>query len=227
VGPAFFSTRRQTSMRIARHFQISSALPPPASRSAARRNYVDFDELSRTDWKKLLPVLERARAILSDFRGYTSGAGFAALGHITDREIASPIWEIPNITGQKSSAYFTAQWRIFPASPRLAAKIIMLVDGQSMSAVETILQMFHDNHLGRVVGETSGGTNGNVSSFRVPGGFEIYFTGMRVARADGSTIQGRGITPDQVVHPTLDGVRAGRDEVLEAAVAAALRLIGP
>jgi len=31
-----------------------------------------------------------------------------------------------------------------------------------------------------------------------------------------------GIVPDIIVHPTIEGIRAGRDEVLEAALEAAL-----
>ena len=117
-----------------------------------------------------------------------------------------------------------AQWSIRPGQPRLAAPVVVLTDGQSMSAVETFLQIFRDNHLGYVVGEPSGGTNGDMNTFAVPGGFLVRFTGLRVTGADGSAIQGRGIVPDQVVHPTLEGVCAGRDEVLEAGISAARRL---
>lgn len=63
-----------------------------------------------------------------------------------------------------------------------------------------------------------------MNAFSVPGGFGIRFTGMRVISADGTSIQGRGIVPDTIVHPTLEGVRSGHDEVLEAGIAAAQRL---
>jgi C-terminal processing protease CtpA/Prc len=63
-----------------------------------------------------------------------------------------------------------------------------------------------------------------MNAFSVPGGFGIRFTGMRVISADGTSIQGRGIVPDKIVHPTLEGVRSGHDEVLEAGIAAAQRL---
>jgi hypothetical protein len=50
---------------------------------------------------------------------------------------------------------------------------------------------------------------------------------MRVAGAEGAIVHERGFTPDVVVPPTLDGVRAGRDEILEAGIAAARRLATP
>jgi C-terminal processing protease CtpA/Prc len=102
-----------------------------------------------------------------------------------------------------------------------------LIDSRAMSAAETCLQILRDNQLATFLGENSGGTNGNIATATTPGGFEIFFTGMRASGPDGSTIQGHGIVPDQVVHPTLDGIRAGRDEILEAAVAAAQRLAPP
>jgi C-terminal processing protease CtpA/Prc len=101
------------------------------------------------------------------------------------------------------------------------------VDARAVSAIETFLQMVHDNQLATLVGEPTAGTNGDVNTFAVPGGFDVRFTGLRTSAPDGSTIQGHGIVPDQVVHPTLEGIRAGRDEILEAAIATAQRQAPP
>jgi C-terminal processing protease CtpA/Prc len=84
--------------------------------------------------------------------------------------------------------------------------------------------MIHDNHVATTVGEPTGGTNGNIAEAILPGGFIMHFTGMRVPLSDGTAIQGKGIAPDHIVHPTLEGVRAGHDEVLMAAVALASKL---
>ena len=72
------------------------------------------------------------------------------------------------------------------------------------------------------------GTNGNVASFDVPGGFSIVFTGMRVTRHDGhSPFHIEGEKPDIRIEPTLVGLRAGRDEVLEHAVALLRSAVSP
>jgi hypothetical protein len=52
----------------------------------------------------------------------------------------------------------------------------------------------------------------------VPGGLRITFTGLGVFYPDGTPTQRIGIQPDIFVRPTIDGLRAGRDEVLEAAL---------
>ena len=47
-------------------------------------------------------------------------------------------------------------------------------------------------------------------------------TGIGVFYPNGRPTQRVGIVPDLVVHPTVEGIRAGRDEVLEAALEAVL-----
>jgi Peptidase family S41 len=201
--------------------------PKPGTELAPGVVYVDFDLLPKDVWVGLMPALGGARAIVLDFRGFVNATALEMLSHLTSRAIRSPTWQIPRIPSVNDAEYISAHWDIRPRPPKLNAKIVILIDGRAMSSVETVLQMLRDSKLGTFVGETSGGTNGNVSSFQVPGGFEVRFTGMRAASEDGSTIQGHGITPDHIVHPTLDGVRAGRDEILEAGVTVAKGLIAP
>ena len=79
-----------------------------------------------------------------------------------------------------------------------------------------------DRKLGTIVGGPTAGTNGNVASFVTPGGFAVNFTGMRVTRHDGRSPHHLvGVRPDVPVAPTLEGLRAGRDEVLERGLAVA------
>lgn len=189
--------------------------------------YLDFEQLQSKELVRLMPALERARALVFDFRGFVNSSAAEVLSRIASHDLHSPTWQIPRVHSTARPEYSNTHWDIRPRSPRLPSKIVVLVDGRSMSSAETILQIIQENQLGVFVGEPSGGTNGNVNSFQTPGGFEVRFTGMRVAGKDGTTIQGRGITPDHVVAPTLEGVRAGRDEILEAGIAVAQRLLNP
>jgi len=77
------------------------------------------------------------------------------------------------------------------------------------------------------VGSPTAGTNGNVTFVHLPGGGSLSFTGMRVTYGDGGRFQNIGILPDVPAEPTLAGLRAGRDEVLEAGVETLRRLTGP
>ena len=57
---------------------------------------------------------------------------------------------------------------------------------------------------------------------RLPGGLRMYFTGQEVRWVDGRQLQKVGVQPKILVRPTLRGVRARKDEVLDRAVSAIL-----
>jgi hypothetical protein len=188
--------------------------------------YLDLGSLQAAAWEKLLPVVERARAIILDFRGYVNATTVEVISHLTDQELRSPIWQMPIVPNVGEHRYSTGYWYIRPQAPRLAARVIALADARAMSSVETILQIFRENSLGVLVGEITGGTNGNIAIAEMPGGFNVRFTAVRASSADGSTVQGHGFRPDHIVHPSLGGIQAGRDEILEAGIATAKQLIG-
>jgi C-terminal processing protease CtpA/Prc len=73
-----------------------------------------------------------------------------------------------------------------------------------------------------IVGEPTFGANGDVSRIKLPGGYLFVFTGMIVTTHAGERIHAKGFQPDVPVTPTIEGIRAGRDEVLERAVEVAI-----
>jgi C-terminal processing protease CtpA/Prc len=76
----------------------------------------------------------------------------------------------------------------------------------------------------KVVGSATAGADGNVSNFALPGGLHTMISGIGVYYPDGKPTQRIGILSDIEAKPTLDGIRAGRDEVLEAAIR---QVLGP
>jgi C-terminal processing protease CtpA/Prc len=69
-----------------------------------------------------------------------------------------------------------------------------------------------------VVGSTTSGADGNVSEIRFPGGERAAISGIGVFYPDRRPAQRAGVAIDVKVRPTIAGIRAGRDEVLETAV---------
>jgi hypothetical protein len=57
-----------------------------------------------------------------------------------------------------------------------------------------------------------------VTNLSVPGGIYVRFSGQGVWHADGRQLQRISLQPDVEAHPTLAGIRAGKDEVLDKAV---------
>ena len=115
-------------------------------------------------------------------------------------------------------AFEFSNWPVLPASPRIRARTAFLIDGRAISYAETWLGMVEHYRLAELVGEPTAGTNGNITTQHLPGGYDVTFTGMKVLKHDGTRHHGVGILPTVPVSPTLAGVVAGRDEQLEKAI---------
>jgi C-terminal processing protease CtpA/Prc len=111
------------------------------------------------------------------------------------------------------------EW-VEPAEPFLG-KVVFLTDGRAISAAETFMGIVEAYKLGPIVGGPAAGTNGNINPFTLPGGYLVWWTGMKVLKQDGSRHHGVGILPTIPAAQTLAGVAAGRDEVLEKGIAVA------
>jgi C-terminal processing protease CtpA/Prc len=76
-----------------------------------------------------------------------------------------------------------------------------------------------DLKLATIIGSATAGANGSVATFTVPSGLAIRFTGMLVTGHDGQAQHHLvGVNPDIQLEPTIAGLRAGRDELLEQAL---------
>lgn len=53
----------------------------------------------------------------------------------------------------------------------------------------------------------------------MPDGNTVYFTVMGILTPEGGQTQRIGLIPDIEVYPSIEGIKEGRDELMEAAVA--------
>jgi hypothetical protein len=186
--------------------------------------YVDLTTAKMAEVAPKLPALASARSVVFEMRGYPTDAGFGILPHLLDAPEADRWMHVPKIVGpfHQTAGWQSIGWDMQPASPRLAGRIVFLTDEGAISYAESVMGYVSDRKLGTIVGGTTAGTNGNVAGLVTPGGFNVGFTAMRVTRHDGrSTHHLIGVRPDVGIEPTLRGLRAGRDEVLERGLAIA------
>jgi C-terminal processing protease CtpA/Prc len=74
-----------------------------------------------------------------------------------------------------------------------------------------------------ILGSTTAGADGNVSSIMLPGGLRTMISGFGVYYPDGEETQRVGIVPDIEVKPTVKGIREGKDELIEKAIEVILK----
>jgi hypothetical protein len=204
--------------------------PPPVKRPGPVAElepgvwYVDLTRAKMAEVELKLAALASARGVVFDVRGYPTDAGFGVLPHLLDVPETTRWMHVAKIVGPfyETAGWQDLGWDVKPASPRLAGKVVFLTDGGAISYAESVMGYVADLGLGTIVGGTTAGTNGNVASFVTPGGLSVSFTGMRVTRHDGRSPHHLvGVKPDIAVAPTLEGLRTGRDEVLERGLAVA------
>jgi C-terminal processing protease CtpA/Prc len=92
--------------------------------------------------------------------------------------------------------------------------VVVLVDEITVSSAEYHAMAFRAAGA-LVVGSTTAGADGNVSTVPLPGGYSSQISGIGAFYPDHTSTQRVGIVPDVWVTPTIAGIRAGRDEVLE------------
>jgi C-terminal processing protease CtpA/Prc len=202
---------------------LTHDLPGPTFRKLA--DDVAYLKLSSVVADSAASYVKRAagtRCLVIDIRNYPSEFVVFALGqHLVDRPTAF-VRFTKGDAANPGAFVWTDSIFIEPAPPHYAGKIVILVDETTQSSAEYTSMAFRSVPGSLVVGSTTAGADGNVSQVPLPGGIRGMISGIGVFYPDGRPTQRVGIVPDLVVHPTVEGIRAGRDEVLEAALEAVL-----
>jgi len=105
-----------------------------------------------------------------------------------------------------------------PKAPHYSGRLAILVDETTLSQAEYTTMALRTAPGALVIGSTTAGADGNVSTIPLPGGLRTMISGIGVFYPDGRPTQRVGIVPDVVVKPTIAAVRAGKDEVLDEAI---------
>ncbi|HET9211007.1 MAG TPA: S41 family peptidase [Thermoanaerobaculia bacterium] len=182
--------------------------------------YVNIDQVTEDDFKGALDRLAAAKGVIFDLRGYPSHISPIVLNHLIDHPFTSARWNVPVVThpDRQGWEWETTGWFELPKAPKLQGKIAFITDGRAISYAESYMGIVEAYHLGEIVGGPTAGTNGNVNPFVLPGGYRVVWTGMKVLKHDGSRHHGVGIQPTVPAARTIQGVAAGRDELLEKAI---------
>lgn len=191
--------------------------------------YVDLNRLSPDEVEHMFERLRHTRAIIFDLRGYPRGTGWLIASRLTDRtavpaaKFIRPLALLPE--GRMADVYsLRASWEFLQYLPetggwKYRGPTIALIDERTISQAEHAALFLRAANGTRFVGSPSAGADGDVTRFLLPGGVVVSFSGQQVCWPDGKQLQRLGILPDLEARPTLAGIRAGRDEVLEKALA--------
>lgn len=178
---------------------------------------VNMSKLETTDVQTMFDSLWDSDAIVFDIRNYPKGT----LWTIVDYLFQSPI-HIANFTNPDNTypgrLYWAEETIGTGMSPPYNGKVILLFDERTLSQAEYTCMGLEQFPGAIKIGSTTAAADGNVSKIYLPGNIQVYATFLGTYYPDYTSTQRVGIIPDIEVHPTIQGIRTGRDEVMEAAL---------
>ncbi|NRF39687.1 S41 family peptidase [Pedobacter foliorum] len=96
-------------------------------------------------------------------------------------------------------------------------KVVVIVNSTSQSQAEFTTMALQSSPNVKVIGSTTAGADGDVSTIVLPGGISTWISGIGVFYPDGTPTQRVGVKIDHFLKPTIKGTIEGRDELLEKA----------
>ncbi|MDH3421641.1 MAG: S41 family peptidase, partial [Gemmatimonadota bacterium] len=183
--------------------------------------YVDLDVAEMTEISQNIDSIASAEGVVFDLRGYPNG-NHGVLSHLLAEPDTSVKWmrvqQAIYPDRERIAGWGEFGWSIQPMAPLIQGRVVFLTDGSAISYAESFMSFVEHYRLAEIVGSPTAGANGNVNPLTLPGGFRVTWTGMRVLKHDGAQHHNIGIQPTVPLEPTIEGIRAKRDELLERAV---------
>jgi C-terminal processing protease CtpA/Prc len=187
--------------------------------------YLKLSSVKASEAASYIEAAAGTKGMVIDIRNYPSEFMVFALGsHLVDRATEFARFTVGDPANPGAFHWSAGPLSLTPAAPHYAGKIAILVDESSLSQAEYTTMAFRVAPNAVVVGSTTAGADGNVSTIPLPGGLRSAISGIGVFYPDKKPTQRIGIVADIEARPTVQGIRDGRDEVLEAAIR---RILGP
>ncbi len=180
--------------------------------------YVKLSSVKTEDVPKYFEKAKDTKGLIIDIRNYPSAfMPFAMGAYLATKPTAFVSFTFPDLANPGAFHFADGPW-IQPGREHYSGKVVILVDETSQSQAEYTAMALRAMPNSLVVGSTTAGADGDVSSIPLPGNLSTMISGIGVFYPDRQPTQRVGIVPDVVVMPTVQGIAAGRDEVLETAI---------
>ncbi len=179
--------------------------------------YVFPGNYKDADYDGLKKLFANTKGIIVDLRCYPSAdmitrfgnfikpdsAMFVKFTHTFTNHPGLFVYSNGGVVGSRTKDYFKG-------------KVVVIVNAKTQSNAEYVTMAFQTAPNVTVIGSTTAGADGNIVGLTLPW-FYTYESGIGVYYPDGTNAQGAGVNINYVMRPTIAGVKAGKDELLEKA----------
>ena len=180
--------------------------------------YVTLANIQAEDILNIKGAFKETNGLVIDIRNYPSTFVPFLLGSfLMPEETAFVKFTNGNINNPGEFTY-TSPLSIPSSKKPYKGKVVVLMNELSQSQAEYTAMAFRAGPNTTVMGSTTAGADGNVSRIVLPGGLRTMISGIGIYYPDGKETQRVGIVPDIEVLPTIEGIKQGKDELLEKAI---------
>jgi len=181
--------------------------------------YITLKNIKQEDIPEIKKQFKNAKGIVVDIRNYPSTfVVFSLAPFFTSQSTPFVKFSKGNINNPGEFLFSQALKLGETTNDHYKGKVVVLINEITQSQAEYTTMALQAGDNTTVIGSTTAGADGNISSIFLPGGIFTYISGIGVYYPDGRETQRVGIIPDIVVKPTIKGIKQGKDEVLEKAI---------
>jgi C-terminal processing protease CtpA/Prc len=193
--------------------------------------YADLSSrLKDSDNDSIVRMLRHTKAIIFDMRGYPHGNGINSIGNVLwrlktkeSRKIVTLVPSSENFPNNPVDIEYTRA-TTYPGSENTydgwvySGKTVVLTNESAQSFAENVVGGLKVICDATIIGSPTAGAESGTLNFIIPGNITLWFSGSNSILPNGKSFMGFGYQPDISVRPTIKGMQAGKDEVLERAI---------
>ncbi|MCK5741124.1 MAG: T9SS type A sorting domain-containing protein, partial [Chlorobi bacterium] len=181
--------------------------------------YVNMGILYTDDVYPMYNDLYQTKAIIFDVRNYPNGT-ISNIGSILfDQKTEFVRFTFPDMTYPGTFSWSGTNEIGRDGNPvSYMGKVIILCNANTQSHAEYTIMGLQAFPGAIVIGSPTAGADGNITRFYISKDIQAGYTSIGVFYPNGDPTQRIGIAIDSLIYPTAEGIRQGRDEVLEKAL---------
>jgi len=179
--------------------------------------YVDMGKLLTVECEQMYQELKTKPGIIFDCRNYPNGTLPELAKYFFPEPVISTRYFRPDMTAPglftiNDDGQNLGYWN----NPNpYTGQLYFIVDQETQSQAEYTVQYLSKAANAEVIGTQTAGADGSTSYLLYPGQNYMYFTSLGWYYEDWYQCQRNGIKINTTVTPTIQGLREGRDEMLE------------
>ncbi len=180
--------------------------------------YINMASIKGADVSDLFKSFENKKVLIIDLRNYPAFIYKLFSKYLNSEKrdfskIYSPNMDYPGMFRYKENLQTGIK-----NSKNFKGKIILLVNDESISRSEFTAMALQTADDVITIGNQTAGADGDVVIFEYIGGYKTAISGNGILYPDKTETQRKGIKIDIKIKPTIEGLKQGRDEILDKAI---------